>query len=130
MKRKLIFSGMLGILCLAVFGWSLLAKSQEQKQEVNFDREYSVGGVKLKPGTYILIHRNEAEKTGEACTFFYRAPYNKGKQEAAKMHCTITQGVRTDRFVMGSTTQPDGTNVVKSFQFAGSTEVHNLGNGS
>ncbi len=130
MKHKLILVGIASVLLLGVAGWSLLAGSQEQRQEIYLGRGYTVGGVTLKPGNYPVIHRPEAENEGKECTYFYRMPYQAGKEAAVKLRCTPGEGAKVKEFTLKSVSQPDGTSVVKSIQFPGSTEIHNLGTGS
>jgi hypothetical protein len=130
MRRNFLFFAIAGAMLLAVAGWNLLADAPEQRVEVFLRDGYKVGGVPLKAGKYIVIHKNVADHEGEACTFFYRAPYRSEKDIVAKAHCQPVQGAVAKEFTLRSTTQPDGSSVVHSIQFAGSTEIHNLQPGS
>ena len=130
MKHKAILWGIAGILMLGIVGWNLLADTQEQKQEVYLGHGYTVGGVQLKAGKYLVVHRPDVEKEGKECTFFYKMPYHSDKDALAKLRCTPGQGAAVKEFTLKSTSQPDGSSVVKSIQFPGSTEIHNFGAGS
>jgi len=109
----------------------MIAGSAEQRSEFSFNTTFKFAGVALKPGNYVVIHREDAMKEESAeCTFIYRAPYQKGKQPVAKARCTPVEGKRAKDFVVESTQQPDGTQLINSIQFAGSTVIHNYGAGS
>lgn len=127
MKHKFIVGGIAGVLLLGIVGWNLLAGAREQRQEVYLGHGYTVGGVTLKAGKYLVIHRPEAEEAGQECTYFYRMPYHSDKDAVVKLRCTPGQAAAVKEFTLKSTSQPDGTSVVKSIQFPGTTDVHNLG---
>ena len=84
----------------------------------------------LKEGKYIVTHDDAACMKGEPCTSFFRAPQRGGQVAVAKAHCTMETGAKVESFTLRSISQPDGTSLVKSIQFPGSTEVHNLPSGS
>lgn len=130
MQKKAVLYAVFGILLVGIASWTLLADSAIQRGVVRLGHGYVVGGVQLKEGQYLVIHDEAGMKTGDACTFFYRMPYRPGQQAAAKMHCTPIQGARVEAITIRSSGQPDGTSVVKSLQFAGSTEVHTFPTGS
>ena len=130
MKKKAVLFAIFGILLVGIASWTLVADSAIQRGEVRLGRGYVVGGVQLKEGQYLVIHDEAGMKTGDACTFFYRMPYHPGQEAAAKIHCTPIEGARVDGLTLRSTGQPNGTSVVKSLQFAGSTEVHTFPTGS
>lgn len=131
MGRKATWWGIAGIILLGMVGWSLLAAVQEERQEVFLGHAYSLGGVTLKPGKYLVVHKAQAmDHQGEACTYFYRLPFRSDKEALAKVRCTPTQGAQVNEFTLKSTSQPDGTSVLKSIQFPGSAEVHTFGAGS
>jgi hypothetical protein len=130
MKKKAVLFAIFGILLVGIASWTLVADSAIQRGEVRLGRGYVVGGVQLKEGQYLVIHDEAGMKTGDACTFFYRMPYHPGQQAAAKMHCTPVEGARVEGLTLRSTGQRDGTSLVKSLQFAGSTEVHTFPTGS
>ena len=130
MKKKAVLFAIFGILLVGIASWTLVADSAIQRGEVRLGRGYVVGGVQLKEGQYLVIHDEAGMKTGDACTFFYRMPYHPGQQAAAKMHCTPVEGARVEGLTLRSTGQPNGTSVVKSLQFAGTTQVHTFPTGS
>ena len=127
MQKKAVLFAIFGILLVGMASWTLFAGAAVTRGEVRLGRGYVVGGVQLKEGQYLVIHDDSKLQTEDACTFFYRMPYHPGQQPAAKIHCTPVQGARVDGLTLRSTAQSDGTSVVKSLQFAGSTEVHNFG---
>ena len=130
MQKKAVLFAIFGILLVGIASLTLASDSDIQRGEVRLGRGYVVGGVKLKVGPYLVIHDKAGMKTGDACTFFYRMPYHPGQEAAAKIHCTPIEGARVDGFTLRSTGQRNGTSVVKSLQFAGSTEVHTYPTGS
>ena len=130
MRKKAVLFAIFGILLVGIASWTLFADNTIQRGEVRLGRGYVVGGVQLKEGPYLVIHDESQMATGEACTFFYRMPYHPGQEAAAKVHCTPIEGARVDGLTLRSTGQRDGTSVVKSLQFAGSTEVHTDPTGS
>jgi hypothetical protein len=121
--------GIAGIMLAGIAGWSLAGAAKDQRAEFSIARNYVVGGATLNAGKYLVIHKDAPEE-GEACTFFYRLPYSTGKEPAAKVRCTGGQAAAAKNFTMKSVGQPDGSILVRSIQFAGSTDVHNLDSGS
>ena len=130
MKRSSIMLVFSGLVFLSVAGWNLLAGDQEQRSEIFLRDGYVVGGVTLKAGKYVVVHRAVADHEGEACTFFYRAPLRNANEPVAKVRCVPAQGPAVSEFRMKSTSQPDGTHIINSIQFPGSTAVHTLQSGS
>lgn len=130
MQKKAVLFAIFGILLVGIASLTLASDSDIQRGEVRLGRGYVVGGVQLKEGPYLVIHDESQMKTGEACTFFYRMPYHPGQEAAAKIHCTPIEGARVDGLTLRSTGQPNGTSVVKSLQFAGTTQVHTFPTGS
>lgn len=130
MKKSSIILGLSALVFAAVVGWSVFAVPQEQRSEVFLRQGYVVGGVTLKAGKYVVIHRPVADHEGQACTFFYRAPYRNEKDAVAKVKCVPSEGTSVSDFTIKSTAQPDGTSLIRSIQFAGSTEIHTLSSGS
>jgi hypothetical protein len=130
MKHKALLLGIAGILLAGIASWNLVAAAKEQRAEITVGRGYVVGGVKLDEGKYIVIHKEMSEREGEACTFFYRMPYRADKQPVVKLRCTPTQAAAVNEFTLRSVTQPDGSSLVRSIQFPGSTEVHSFQAGS
>ena len=127
MKRSNIFFGIAGVLVLVMVGWNLLADLPQSKEVVRLGRDHVVGGVTLKPGTYLVIHKELGDKEGlEACTFVYRGTSAAEKDLAVKLICRRTQGPAVRQFTIESTRQPDGTMMVRSIQFPGSPDIHNL----
>ena len=131
MNRKAILFVFGGVLLMGLVAWNMIASEEkEQRQEIYLGHGYSVGGVSLKEGKYIVIHRPAAEEQGKECTYFYRMPYRSDKEPVVKLRCTPGQSAAVKEFTLKSTSQPDGTSIVKSIQFPGSTEVHQFGTGS
>ena len=127
MKRKVVFGGVSGIMLLGIVGWQLLAEARQERQDLTIGEGYKVGDVVLKPGKYVVIHKDQGNKESvEACTFFYRAPYYADKDAVVKLRCRPSEGKRVNEFSMKASQQPDGTALVQSIQFRGSTEIHNL----
>ena len=62
MKRSNIFWGIAGVLVLVMVGWNLLADLPQSKEIVRLGRDHVVGGVTLKPGTYLVVHKIWATK--------------------------------------------------------------------
>ena len=130
MKRKAILLGVAGLLLVGIASWTVVADSATQRAEVYIGRGYVVAGVALKEGKYIVTHDDAACQKGEPCTLFLRAPQRAGQEAIAKAHCAMEPGAKVEGFTLRSTSQPGGTSLVKSIQFPGSTEVHNLPSGS
>src|ERR1035437_8114390 len=129
MKRKAILLGVAGLLLVGVASWTV-ADSATQKAEVYIGRGNVVAGVALKEGNYIVIHDDAACQKGEPCTSFFKAPQRSGQAAVAKAHCSMENGAKVDGFTLRSTAGPNGTSLVKSIQFPGSTVIHNLPSGS
>ena len=134
MRPNRILFALVGILLLAVFGWNLRGAAQSEKHEVFLRNHYAVRDVVLEPGNYIVVHRHQANHEGsEPCTFFYKVPRRSvgkvrlsEKNEAAKFRCRRSEGKAADGFILSTTRQPDGSFILRSVQFPGSTEIHNL----
>jgi len=127
MKRKLASLTVAGLLLVGIVGWNLLADSMTQKQqkaEVNIGKGFTLAGVQLKPGNYLVVHKPDAMAAGTECTFLYRIPRISDKEEVVKLRCTASQGPVVKEFTLTSTRQPDGTYAINTIQFAGSTEIH------
>ena len=129
MKRNAVWFAFAGTLLLGVVAWNVVADSPEQRQEFSIRSVYKLGEVALTPGNYVVIHRSQKDREGAECTFIYRAPYYNGKEPIAKARCTPTQEKAAQGFTIQSMRQSDGSQVMRSIQFAGSTEVHNLETG-
>ena len=129
MKRNAVRFAFAGTLLLAVVAWNLAASSPEQRQEFSIRSVYRLGEVALNPGNYVVIHSAQKKSEGLECTLIYKAPYYRGKEPVAKAHCVLLQGAPVQGFTIESTRQADGSQLIHSIQFAGSTEVHNLGMG-
>ena len=133
MKRHNILFGTAGALMLVMVGWNLVATAQQaapakQKEVVRIGRDHQLGGVTLKPGTYLVIHKDMGDKQGvEACTFVYRGTSETEKDLAVKTICRRSQAEAVKQFKIESTRQADGSLVVHSIQFPNDGDVHNLG---
>lgn len=57
MKAKRILFVFPGILLLAVFGWNLQGDTQSEEHAVFLRNQYQVRDVVLKPGNYVVVHR-------------------------------------------------------------------------
>ena len=138
MKRSNILFGIAGSLMLVMVGWNLAAISAEkqaapekQKEVVRLGRDHQLGGVTLKPGTYLVVHKELGDKQGiEACTFVYRGTSETEKDLAVKTICRRSQAESVKQFKIESTRQPDGSLVVHSIQFPGDSDVHNFDGGA
>ena len=131
MSRKAIVFAFGGFMLLGVVAWNMIASGEkEQRQEVYLGHGYSVGGVTLKEGKYMVVHKPTSEEQGKECTFFYKMPYRADKEPVVKMRCEPGSGPAAKEFTLKSVSQPDGTSVVKSIQFPGDTEIHQFGTGS
>lgn len=129
MKRSNILLGIAGVLMLAMVGWNLVADLPQSKEIVRLGRDHLLGGVTLKPGTYLVVHKELGDKEGlEACTFVYRGTSASEKDLAVKTICRRSQGPVAKQFTIESSRQPDGMLVVRSLQFPGSTDIHNYDN--
>ena len=129
MKKKAILLGVAGLLLAGIASWTV-ADSATQKAEVYIGRGYVVAGVALNEGKYIVTHDDAACQKGEPCTSFFRAPQRGGQEAVAKAHCAMETGAKVDGFTLRSISGPNGTSQVKSIQFPGSTDIHNLPSGS
>ena len=133
MKRSNILFGIAGPLMLVMVGWNLVAAAEQQaapakqKEVVRLGRDHQLGGVTLKPGTYLVIHKEMGDKQGvEACTFVYRGTSETEKDLAVKTICRRSQAEAVKQFKIESTRQPDGSLVVHSIQFPSDNDVHNF----
>jgi len=113
-----------------VVSWNSLVPFQEQRQKITLGRGNTVGGVLLEAGKYLVIHRKFAESSTEKeATYFYRMPYRPGQEAVAQLRCAPIDAPEVRRFILRSAAQPDGTSVVHSVQFPGSTEIHTFERG-
>ena len=129
MKRSNIFFGIAGVLVLVMAGWNLLADLPQSKEIVRLSRDHVMAGVTLKPGTYLVVHKELGDRQGiEACTFVYRGTAASEKDLVVKTICRRSQGQAVKQFTIESTRQPDGTMLVRSLQFPGSADIHNYDN--
>src|SRR3972149_3421500 len=127
MRIKAMFIAVPGIFALTVLAVSLLGDAKSQKETINLTEDLKVGGVTLIAGKYLIVHReHETNEAGEACLFFYRPASRSEKNEVAKFHCRPVSGEPTEGCKMRASRQPDGTLVLKSLQFPGSRDIHEL----
>jgi len=127
MKRKVILGGIFGLLLLVAFGWNSLADGKQQKADVDLRQPHQVGNVLLEAGKYLIVHEEHvAGQEGQACTFFYHPPRQMEKNAVARFHCRGTEGEPASKFTMRTFRQPDGKVLLRSIQFAGSSEIHAL----
>ena len=134
MRPSRILFVLAGILLLAVFGWNLRGDAQSEEHAVFLRNQYAVKDVVLEPGNYVVVHRQQGSREGsEPCTFFYKAPRRlvgkvrlSEKNEAAKFRCRRSEGKAAAGFILSTTRQPDGSFSLRSVQFPGSSEIHNL----
>lgn len=130
MKQKAILFGLAALVLVSIASWTVADSAKQEKAEVYIGRGYTVAGVALKEGKYIVVHDDAACLKGQPCTSFFKAPQRGGQEAIAKVHCAMETGPKVDGFTLRSTSQPNGTSVVKSIQFPGSTDVHGLPSGS
>ncbi len=134
MRPNRILFALAGILLLAVFGWNLQGDTQSEEHVIYLRNQYQVRDVMLEPGNYVVVHRHHGNNGGtEPCTFFYKVPRRlvgkarlSEKNEAAKFRCRPSEGKAADGFILSTTRRPDGSFVLRSVQFPGSTVIHNL----
>jgi len=131
MKRSNIFLGIAGVLVLVMVGRNLVADLPQSKEVVRLGRDHTLGGVILKPGTYLVVHKELGGREGtEPCTFVYRGTSVSEKNLMIQAICRRSQGPAVKQFTIESTRQPDGAFLVRSLQFSGSTDIHNYDNGA
>lgn len=101
-----------------------------ERAEIWFGHSYMLGGVELRSGRYLVVHRDDLKKRKAECLYVFRIPYHSGDEPVAKADCKSKQGQPVPEFTIRSTSQPNGTLVIRSIQFAGGTEVHTFAPGS
>lgn len=101
-----------------------------ERANIYLGHSYLIGGVALAKGRYVVVHRTDKDDQDDACLFVYRLPYKRGQEPAAKAECTPLEGEAVEEFTIRSTAQSDGTSVVRSIQFPGSSEIHSFATGS
>ena len=127
MTSKVIAGMISALFVLALLGWTLHAKGGQQQATFDLSRDHQVDGVVLKAGKYLLVHQShDAEHVGDACMFFYQPPRSAERNSVAKLHCRVSSGAEVKGFTRRALPLPDGTLQLKSVQFAGSREVHEL----
>ncbi|MBI4442094.1 MAG: hypothetical protein HY649_01820 [Acidobacteria bacterium] len=127
MTKKAIVSVISAVFMLALLGWTLHAASARQEAAFDLSKDHKVDGVVLKAGKYLLVHQShDAEHVGDACMFFYQPPRSSERNAVAKLHCRVSSGAEAKGFTMRTTPLPDGTLQLKSVQFSGSREIHEL----
>lgn len=127
MKRSNLFLGVIGVLMLVLASWTVIAQIPQDDEIVRLGKDHVLAGVTLKPGTYLIVHKELGDREGqEPCTFVYRGNVPSEKNLAAKAICRRSDGPAVGQFTIVSTRQPDGTLTVRTLQFPGSTDVHNF----
>ena len=96
-----------------------------ERAEVYLGHAYTIAGVRLEKGRYLVVHGSDRDPDGEPC-FFYELPYHGGQPPAAKTQCIPSQGEVAREFTIKAIAQPDGSSLVRSIQFIGSREVYTL----
>ena len=127
MTKKAIVGMISTLFVLALLGWTLHAKGGQQQAAFDLSQDHKVDGVVLKAGKYLLVHQShDAEHVGDACMFFYQPPRSAERNAVAKLHCRVSSGAEAKGFTIRTLPQPDGTLQLKSVQFAGSRDIHEL----
>lgn len=113
---------------LLVLSLSLLAAAKEQQATTELMVDHQIDGVVLKAGKYLIVHREHAagHAAGEACFFFYHPAGRAQKNEVARFRCNVVSGEPAEGLALRTSLQPGGGERLRSVQFAGSRDIHEL----
>src|SRR5436189_3690452 len=129
MKSFLLF-----LAVLAAIGWSTSSAptitnaantAVKERAEVKFDQQVTLMNVPLK-GDYLFVHDDAAMARGEACTYVYKGLVANPENLVISFHCTPTTRVKAKHFTVRSEEVAPLRNEITEFQFAGSTEGHQV----
>ncbi|HSB12028.1 MAG TPA: hypothetical protein VLM38_21255 [Blastocatellia bacterium] len=126
MKRLLFAASMLAAVMMTIGAFSTQATTETKKTEratIQFNEPVKLLNVFLK-GEYTFVHDEEKMAKGEDCTYVYNAS---GKL-IVSFHCIPAQRAEAKNFRV-LTVQQDrtyGPREIKEYQFAGSTEAHQV----
>lgn len=126
MKRILFTASMFAALMMTVGVLATHATTEAKKTEratIQFNEPVKLLNVFLK-GEYTFIHDEEKMAKGEDCT----AVYDSTGKLVVSFHCVPAERPKADRFRV-LTVQLDATQglrEIKEYQFAGSTEAHQV----
>lgn len=128
MKRSVLLTMVLVALALSV-SWvpsrSNASPAKRQSDKTVFNTPVKLLNVVLK-GEYLIVHDDEAMARGENCTFVYDLNGG-GRNLVLSFHCVPVQRGKASSFIVRTVqTSPDAIPEVREFQFAGSTESHQV----
>jgi hypothetical protein len=126
MKRLLFTASLLAAMIMTVGVLATHATAEAKKTDratIQFNEPVKLLNVMLK-GEYTFVHDEEKMAKGEDCTYVYDSS---GKL-IVSFHCVPAQRAKTDRFrVLTVKLDPTyGPRELKEYQFAGSTEAHQV----
>src|SRR5262249_53979851 len=130
MKRIVIISLMMfGALLVGGGLWpsaSGNAAPRRQSAVVEFTQTVKLQNVLLR-GEYLIVHDEEQMARGEACTYIYHGKRVNPAKLVISFHCIPIERDRADGFKVTLSHQTTyGVPEVQEYQFAGSTEAHQV----
>jgi len=101
--------------------------SHRETALVEFIDQVKLGNVLLK-GRYWFVHDESKMAQGEDCTYVYSDKAGQPDKLLISFHCTPVERKKMDRFTVVTSRLATMTMLdeVKEFQFAGSTEWHQV----
>lgn len=126
MKRLLVAASMFAAFVITIGVFTAQAGTEAKKQDratVQFTEPVKLLNVILK-GQYLFVHDEEKMAAGQDCTFVYDAS---GKL-VVSFHCIPVERSKAKGFrvVSARVGTSNGTMEMKEYQFAGSTEAHQI----
>ena len=126
MKRLLIAVSILAAVMMTIGALATHATTEAKKTEratIQFNEPVKLLGVFLK-GEYTFIHDEEKMAKGEDCSYVY----DRLGKLVVSFHCIPVERSKATRFrVVTVRTDPTyGPRELKEYQFAGSTEAHQV----
>jgi hypothetical protein len=131
MKRILLISFVIFGALLVKGGLSPSARGNgaphRESAVVEFTQTVKLQDVLLR-GQYLIVHDEERMANGEACTYIYHGSRVNPAKLVASFHCIPVERPRADGFkvILARHTTPYEVQEVKEYQFAGSTEGHQV----
>jgi hypothetical protein len=123
MKRLLFATSILGAL-ITIGVFAAQANTEAKKTEratIQFNEPVKLLNVILK-GEYLFVHDEDKRAKGDDCSYVYD---NAGKL-VVSFHCIPAERKKVDRFQVVTRQVTNDLREIREFQFAGSTEAHQV----
>ena len=124
MKRLLFVASILSALIIAIGVFAARADTDAKKTQratIQFNEPVKLLNALLK-GEYVFVHDEEKMAKGEDCTYVY----NSAGRLIVSFHCVPAERRKVDHFQVVTMRLTNDLREIREYQFAGSTEAHQV----